>query len=409
MLSIFVTSGLYQIPWPRDWSPDFIMELVIFFGTMFLVCMVCHGELARLKPGVSHLTEYYLLMSAGGALGGLAVSLVAPLVFTTFMEWSLALAIGFILVCWVAYLGLAKSRGPLTKTILRAAFVGLPAVALYFIVNWEFLSDSEALARSRSFYGTLLVDEQSDEDGDVYRSLYCSGTEHGRQYMDPAKRRYPLTYYGRETGVAMVLENLQSVPDAKVGIIGMGTATLACYAESGQTYRFYEISPDVVAMAKKWFTFLSDMEARGAKYELALGDARLSLDHEAPQNYDALVLDAFSGDSVPVHLLTREAFVIYQRHLKPNGVIAVHITNKYLNLAPVVERLAKEFGFLTTRQSIDPGDLAGHYQPDYLLLTKDAGFIREHPPMPPADAQDMEVPLWTDHAHNLFQILYRSK
>ena len=119
------------------------------------------------------------------------------------------------------------------------------------------------------------------------------------------------------------------------------------------------------------------------------------------------MLDAFSGDSVPVHLLTREAFEIYQRHLKPNGVIAVHITNRYLNLAPVVERLAREFGYLTTRQCIDPGDLAGHYQPDYLLLTKDAEFIRAHPSAPPAYAHALDVPLWTDHAHNLFKILDR--
>jgi len=202
-----------------------------------------------------------------------------------------------------------------------------------------------------------------------------------------------------------VLDALKAKPDARVGIIGMGTATVACYAERGQTYRFYEINPDVVSMARKWFTFIDDLEARGANYELAMGDARLSLEHESPQHFDALLLDAFSGDSVPVHLLTREAFEIYQRHLQPNGVIVVHITNKYLNLAPVVERLAREFGYSTTRQCIDPGELAGHYQPDYLLLSKDADFIRAHPAVPPVYARALDVPLWTDHAHNLFQIL----
>jgi SAM-dependent methyltransferase len=222
--------------------------------------------------------------------------------------------------------------------------------------------------------------------------------------MDPARRRDPLTYYGRESGIGMVLDGLKSMPDAKVGIIGMGTATVACYAERGQTYRFYEINPIAVSMARKWFTFIDDMQARGAKYELVLGDARLSLEHEEAHHFDVLMLDAFSGDSVPVHLLTREAFEIYQRHLKPDGVIAVHITNRYLNLAPVVERVAREFGYLTTRQCI-PNDLAGHYQPDYLLLSKDAAFIRAHPPVPPVYARDLEVPLWTDHAHNLFRIL----
>ncbi len=405
ILVTFLTSGLYNTPW--DWNPGFVTELVVHFSAMFLICMVCHGELAKLKPGTSHLTEYYLLMSAGGALGGLAVSLVAPMVFNTFLEWSLAIAFGFVLVCWVAYLGLTQNRTKSAKVIGGTAIGVFATVALVFIVNWEFLSFGGALERSRSFYGTLRINSRTDDHGGKFHSLYCSGTEHGRQNMDLAKRRDPLTYYGHESGVGMVLDGLKSKPDAKVGIIGMGTATVACYAEPGQTYRFYELNPDVVRMATKWFTFISDLETRGAKYELAMGDARLSLEHEAPQNFDALLLDAFSGDSVPVHLLTREAFEIYQRHLHPNGIIAVHITNKYLNLAPVVERLAKEFGYLTTRQCIDPGGLAGHYQPDYLLLTKDPEFIKAHPPVPPKYARDLEVPLWTDHAHNLFQILDR--
>ncbi|MEI7909449.1 MAG: fused MFS/spermidine synthase [Verrucomicrobiota bacterium] len=403
MLAIVLASGLYNIPW--SWEPGFVMELVIFFATMFFVCMVCHGELARLKPGTSHLTEYYLLMSAGGALGGLVVSLVAPVVFTSFMEWSLGLAGGFVLVSWVAYRGVVAGRAAGTRKLVGVGFAALAVVALYFIVNWEFLSFGSALARSRSFYGTLRVEAWTDDEGGKVHSLYCSGTEHGRQNMEPAGRREPLTYYGHETGVGMALDALKDKPDARVGIIGMGTATVACYAERGQTYRFYEINPDVVSMARKWFTFVDDLEARGAKYELALGDARLSLEHEPDQHFDVLLLDAFSGDSVPVHLLTREAFAIYQRHLQPDGVIAVHITNKYLNLAPVVERLAKEYGFLTTRQCVDPGDLAGHYQPDYLLLSKNAGFIRAHPPVPPSYARALDVPLWTDHAHNLFQIL----
>lgn len=405
MLAIVLTSGLYNIPW--EWKPGFVMELVIYFATMFLVCMVCHGELARLKPGTSHLTEYYLLMSAGGALGGLLVSLIAPLVFTTFMEWSLGLVGGFVLVTWVAYCGLVARRSDGTRKLAGAAVALVAVVALYFLVGWEFLSFGGALERSRSFYGTLRVEAWTHDTVGEVHSLYCSGTEHGRQHMDPAKRRDPLTYYGRETGVGMVLDALKAKPDAKVGIIGMGTATVACYAEPGQTYRFYEINPDVVTMARKWFTFIDDLQARGARYELALGDARLSLEHEPAQRFDALLLDAFSGDSVPVHLLTREAFAIYQRHLQPDGVIAVHITNKYLNLAPVVERLAREYGFLTTRQCVDPQGLAGHYQPDYLLLTRDAGFIRAHPPAPPPYARPLDVPLWTDHAHNLFQILDR--
>ncbi len=393
------------------WSPNIVAEILVAFAAMFLICMVCHGELARLKPGTSHLTEYYLLMSAGGAIGGLTASLIGPMVFTTFMEWSLGLLIGFALVAWVAYRGLSKHAAPGIQQPLALGFAVVTAIGLYFISGWEF-TFSESLVRIRNFYGTISVRERQtdpeDTNGKVekFRSLYCSGTEHGRQFLSEALKREPLTYYGYESGVGQLLLGLKAKADAKVGVIGMGTATLAAYGEAGQTYRFYEINPDMVKVAETYFTYLSDMRARGAKYELALGDARLMMAKEPDQQYDALVLDAFSGDSVPAHLITKEAFTIYQRHMKPQGVIAVHITNHYLNLAPVVERLAKEFGYLTTRICVDPKDKPGHYQPDYLLLSKDAEFIKAHPPVPPSYAHDIpNIPLWTDHAHNLFQIL----
>jgi SAM-dependent methyltransferase len=404
MLAIFLTAGIYSLPW--DWTPGFVSEILIHFAAMFLICLVCHGELARLKPDPAHLTEYYLLMSFGGALGGLSVSLIAPRVFDTYLEWSLGLVAGFVFVSWVAYRGLRSSENGTVKRF-AGPVIGLAAVAgLWCLVDWELLSFSKAVARSRNFYGTLRVSNREGEHG-KFRSFYCSGTEHGRQFVDEARRREPLTYYGRETGVGMVLAALEKKADARVGVVGMGTATLACYAERGHTYRFYEINPEVVTLATKWFTFVDDLKARGATYELSLGDARLSLARETPQQFDALVLDAFSGDSVPVHLLTREAFEIYGRHLKPDGEIAIHITNKYLNLAPVVERLAAEFGYGTTRQWIDHEDLPGHYRPDYLILTKDEAFLRNHPPSPPPYAKAKEVPVWTDLSHNLFQILDR--
>ena len=409
MVVIFVVAGLYEIPW--SWDPGFVAEITVNFAAMFLICMVCHGELARLKPGTSHLTEYYLLMSAGGAIGGLLVSLVAPVIFTTFMEWSLALIIGFAFVTWVAYRGLTKNHPSKPKLAFGVPFAIIGLVGIFFILSWEF-SFSDTLVRIRNFYGTISVRERETDPEDTngkaekFRSLYCSGTEHGRQFISEERKREPLTYYGYESGVGQLLLGLKNKADAKVGVIGMGTATLAAYAEAGQTYRFYEISPDMVTVANKYFTYISDMVARGGKYELALGDARLEMEREADQHFDALVLDAFSGDSVPAHLLTKEAFTIYQRHLQPKGVIAVHITNHYLNLAPVIQRLAEEFGFKTTRICVDPGDLSGHYQPDYMLLSKDEEFIKAHPPVPPPYAHDIPgIPLWTDHAHNLFQIL----
>ncbi len=407
MVFIFFASGLFEMP--GDWTPGFITELVVLLGAMFMVCMICHGELARLKPGTTHLTEYYLLMSAGGALGGLIVSILAPLLFTTFLEWSLALLAGFVLAAWVAYTSLTSAALSGAKMIAwRCGWALVVVAALVPMANWEF-SFGSRLERARDFYGSLSVDEYKDDDtGEVFRSFICSGTKHGRQSLSPEHRREPLTYYAHNTGVGIALDAIKAKADARVGVIGMGAGTVACYAEPGQTYRFYEINPTAVDLALKWFTFVPDMQARGAKYELALGDARLSLEHEAAQQFDVLLLDAFSGDSVPVHLLTREAFELYLRHLKPNGVIAVHITNHYLNLAPVVERAAREFNLGSTRIAAEPvNDSNGCYATDYILLSRDAAFIQAHPAVVPDYAWKVDVPLWTDHRHNLFQILQR--
>ena len=388
---LYLASGMFEL---GSWRPGFVMQLFILLGAMFVVCMVCHGELAALKPDPKHLTEYYLMMSAGGALGGLMVSVVAPHVFKTFFEWSLALLAGFVLVAGVAVRGL-----PLRKP-LRLACAAVALVALLAMVRWE-LKFGDRLERVRDFFGTLSIYESKP-----YRSLICGGTTHGLQNLHERLRRKPLTYYSESSGVGRVLEGLKTNSAAKVGVIGMGAGTVACYAEPGQTYRFYELNPNVEVLAMKWFTFVKDMQDRGAKYELVLGDARLSLEQEAPQQFDALVIDAFSGDSVPVHLLTREAFEVYLRHLKPGGVIAVHITNHYLNLAPVVERVAKEFKLGSTRIGDQPPEEDPCYLSDYVLLTTDKAFLQAHPPEVPDYATEVQVPLWTDHRSNLFQILH---
>jgi hypothetical protein len=412
VIALLLSAGWEELPWIDTRDYGIVAEIAVNFLAMFFVCVVCHGELVRKKPGVAHLTEYYLFMSAGGALGGLIVSLLAPVIFTTYLEWSVGLMLGTVIAAWVVYRGLHHGgvrRSPqLSAATLAVVVVG----ALYCIQSWQFARD-HAIARSRNFYGTLKVSQRQsvpERPGEValeFRALHCNGTEHGRQFTRADLRREPLSYYGAETAVGQLLTALQSKAQARVGIVGMGTGTLASYGVAGQTYRFYEINPDVVTTARAYFTFVDDMQARGGIYQLALGDARLVLGREADQHFDALVLDAFSGDSVPVHLLTSEAFAIYQRHLVPGGVIAIHITNRYLNLAPVVERLAREFGFATTRISVQNVQRVGHYHPDYLLLSKDKDLLAHYPPVLPPYARDIpSVALWTDRAHNLFQILH---
>ena len=411
VIALLLSAGWEELPWVDTRDFGIVAEIAVNFLAMFFVCVVCHGELVRKKPGIAHLTEYYLFMSAGGALGGLIVSLLAPLILTTYLEWSVGLMLATVIAAWVVYRGLLEERVQHSSPVAAAAWVVVLA-ALYCIQSWQFGGD-HAIARSRNFYGTLKVSQRHSvpaRPGEValeFRALHCNGTEHGRQFTRADLRREPLSYYGAETAVGQLLTALQSKAQARVGIVGMGTGTVASYGVAGQTYRFYEINPDVVSTARAYFTFIDDLETRGGIYQLALGDARLVLDREPAQHFDALVLDAFSGDSVPVHLLTSEAFAIYQRHLAPGGVIAIHITNRYLNLAPVVERLAREFGFTTSRISVQNVQRLGHYHPDYLLLSKDTNLIAHYPPVLPPYARAIpDVALWTDRAHNLFQILH---
>jgi hypothetical protein len=260
--------------------------------------------------------------------------------------------------------------------------------------------------RGRNFYGAVSVDKVwDDEDGGDIVTFHHGSITHGVQIQSPDLREEPLSYYGRETGIGRALTSLESKPNARAGIVGMGAATVAAYGRKGHTFRFYEINPMVPEIARQHFTYLADMEARGGNVEVVMGDARLSLEREPPQQFDVLLLDAFSGDSVPVHLLTREAFEIYLRHMKPGGIIAVHVSNTYLLLAPVVENIASVLGMKTTRFSLDSdGFLDGT---DYVLLTNDEEFLKKNPPNleDVLFEQNVDPGVWTDQRYNLYEIL----
>ena len=461
---------------------SFIQQLGAYFVAMFLACMVCHGELTRLKPSNSRLTEFYLLMSAGGALGGLMVSLIAPRVFDTFMEWPLGLIAcflialvvvirelwlgqrtwlraatasalvallilaffskqgdasekGVVLQSWAAWQTVVANTFDAFSTWQKAAngallllVLACVAVAwirrqhwlqatsvttvliaaipgLLFMQDWGF-TDEPRIERVRNFYGAIAVSEDYDPGLEApFRKLSHGTITHGIQNMGE-EREQPVTYYGRHTGVGLALETLKNKPAARVGVVGMGAGTVACYAMPGQVYRFYDINPDIVRLAKKHFTYLADMEKRGATLEVVIGDARLSLERELPQQFDVILLDAFSGDSVPVHLLTREAFEIYKRHLRPDGIIAVHVTNTYLRLAPVIMKVAASLDMKTTRVETDADN--DDYSTDYVMVTNNEPFLAAHPPQPlDADEAKLDVSVWTDKNHNLYRILNR--
>ncbi len=289
----------------------------------------------------------------------------------------------------------------------RAALISLLALGILATVSVMMMCDlgfknDERLERVRNFYGILAV---SDDEDLQTRDLVNGGIVHGKQSLDPAFRETPSTYYGHHTGIGLALDSLKDRPDARVGIVGMGAGTVACYAKAGQTFRFYDINPDVVRIARKYFTYLDDARKRGARLETVTSDARLALERESAQNFDVLLLDAFSGDAVPVHLLTREAFAIYRRHMRPDGIIAVHITNSYLVLAPVIEKIAADAGYQTTRIATETdGD---HDSTDYVLVTNNAAFLAATPPSLVGDevVLNHDVRLWTDRYHNLLHIL----
>ncbi len=408
MLALFAAGtheSLKEVAWLHlNLTPGFQQEIALISAAMFLGCMVCHGELVRLKPHPTHLTEFYLLMSAGGAAGGLFVSLAAPRLFKTYAEWPLALGVTYILavivllrVVWVAR---AWWR--------RVALVAIPAVAIALGLSFAELATPKAqpaLETVRSFYGVVSVLEETDKKGAAWRTLYHGSIIHGYQFLAPEWRNEPLSYYGRDTGIGRALLTLKGRPGARVGVVGMGSGTVAAYGERGQVFRFYDINPDMVRIARQHFYFLEEMETRGGTIEIAIGDARQNLEREPAQRFDVMLLDAFSGDAVPVHLLTREAFQVYLRHLNPGGIIAVHVSNRYLALAPVIESLAISIPMKTTRISTP---LEGfHENSSYVLVTNNEAFLTATPGEPAAANEPMEPAPWTDKRSNLFEIFLK--
>jgi hypothetical protein len=429
----------------RDFSLNYVEDLVLHFAAMFFICMVCHGELVRLRPDPKHLTEFYLMISAGGALGGVAVSLIAPHVFTTFFEWKIGMAVSYMLA--VVVLALAAGRGAAhlfgesarePKTAGKPAFsaalglvllVGLGGLAA--LLYWQRDTSRTIVERIRNFYGVISVQKYAPADKPVEDHLYImrhGAITHGEQYIVPGKRRLALTYYAESTAVGRAIRNIQTrKPTMRVGLVGLGVGTLATYARQGDQYTFYEINPEVWRLAdaenwrqahpedrretKTYFTYLQDARQRKAAVDVVLGDARLSLEQElnsnASRQFDVLVLDAFSGDSVPTHLLTKEAFAIYRAHLAPDGAIAVHVTNTYLHLAPVVRGLADDAGLKYVGRYMRSNEDPYAYRNHWMILSNDAVLLKAIPAKapPPELADDFDVPLWTDHYSNLFQIL----
>jgi hypothetical protein len=409
-LSVLAIVGEYAFHKMYEWPYlPLPAELGVSFLMLFGVCMCCHGEVVRLRPDPRHLTEFYLLISAGGVLGGAFVSLIAPHIFNTYVEWVIGLTVAFALGCGL----LARSLG--NASTLPAAVANLPLGAIplgiWFIVYWN-QPDPQAIRSLRNFFGAVSVREHFADDANFHHYSFRSGaTDHGKQYAAPEKRREMISYFYPESGAGKtMLAMKQAHPEGiRVGVIGMGVGLLAAYGEKNDQFRFYEINPNVMILARDPFTFLSDFEARGGKCDVIEGDGRLSLEREPPHQFHVLYLDAFTGDAPPVHLLTEEAFEIYAKHLADDGLICVNVINTYVNLVPVIEQAAKHFGWQLTRIYHDSEDDKLYYRTDFMILAPNNGeFICQHPDQLPGSdylEPEIKVPLWTDQYSNLWSIL----
>jgi SAM-dependent methyltransferase len=406
LLAVALGSMAYAVSVDMTSNVPIKVMIPLFAMGLFTCCMVLHGELARLKPDPKYLTHFYLMMSAGGALGGLLVALLAPHFLNALYEMPVSLVFCAALVAYVLRQDLElkwirRWPGVVVSAVLTLALAGY--------VGWQIkqmVSGSRVLVRN--FYGGLKVKDSGDPGSlEATRTLTHGTINHGEEYLNIARRDLPTTYYGPNTGVGLAIREKQQAGAVRIGVIGLGTGTTAAYGRLGDYIRYYEINPLVLELARKEFFYLADCKA---KLDVAMGDARLSLEQELedghPQNFDVLAVDAFSSDSIPVHLLTKEAMDLYFRHLRPDGILAVHISNRYLNLQPVLEgevHATQKIARVVDTEDDDTQDVFGA---TWVLITSPAtGFKGDLlSNSAPLDSK-RTVRLWTDDYSNLFKIL----
>lgn len=371
------------------------VSLPIFLIGLFVCCVFCHAELNRLRPQTSDLTAFYLWLAAGGAAGSIFVGLIAPKIFSGVYELPLSLFLTALLALAVTWADGVWG--------LRLLWVGVSACLLgVMIVNVRAYRDN-SLSLRRSFYGSLRVVQTPHAGPDQQRILYHGTIEHGAQYLLPPRRSRPITYYGPDSGIGILLRECFSGPK-RVGVVGLGTGTIAAYGLRGDELRFYEINPQIVAIAQSLFSYLRETPA---EVHVIVGDGRLSLQRDSSGLLDVLALDAFSGDAIPVHLLTKQAFALYRQHLTTNGVLAIHVSNLFLDLAPVVRQLAKDAGLhcvlVHSRRNDDEATLPA----DWVLVTNNQDVLDNSAIRLQAKliADQPGLRIWTDAYNNLYQVM----
>ncbi len=379
-----------------------LLQIAVFFGMMFSCCMVCHGELAALKPHPRFLTAYFLTMSGGGAAGGLFVGLLAPKLFVSYNELYFGIFC-FLFLFITLRLREDKFQWPLPSWT-RPAAVALLILIVLGLLTQAGRHDVNTLAACRNFYGVLKVQRaEAPETGEPMLQMAHGRITHGSQFISPEKRKLPTAYYAHSTGIGQVLKHVTAAPPRHIGVVGLGIGTLATYGRLGDRMRMYEINPQVVELARKHFSFLSDCQAETT---VVTGDARLSLEFEPPQQFDVLVLDAFSGDAIPVHLLTSEAIAVYLKHLKPDGVLACHISNLHFNLKPVVSGLAAQHELEVVFHRNVPDTETAALAASWALLSRSSERLAQSFPEDAREIPQGRAISWTDNRSNLLEVMW---
>ena len=374
-----------------------------FTAGLFICCMVCHGELARRKPAPRYLTLFYLMVSLGGALGGIFVAFIAPRVFRSYVELPAGLIVCGLLAVIVAWNVAIPKVGVWP---VRAVLVLGAGLLSGYLVRQQLLDTKGYRVLARNFYGVLHVRDDVEEEAGYSERVLLHGTiNHGSQVLDDKLRYEPTAYYGPKSGIGRTIRALEELGPIRVGSIGLGAGVLSTYGRRGDVYRIYEINPLVERIAQTEFTFYPHSPA---DKRILMGDARLTLERQDPQQFDVLSVDAFSSDAIPIHLLTREALKLYFYHLKPDGILALHISNRYLDLQPVCARGAQNLDKNAMVVS-DDGEDAGYMSPStWVLLTSRPAWFK-NPAFANADIKAASAPLqfrtWTDDYSNVFQIL----
>ncbi|MFI5228961.1 MAG: spermidine synthase [Gemmatimonadales bacterium] len=371
--------------------------VAMYCAALFALCLFCHGELHRLRPEPRSLTAYYVSIAAGGALGAIAVGVGAPMILSGNYELAIGLvfaaALGIVVYWQWGWFG-------------RAVWMAATASAITVVYRQVRDDRVNQILQLRDFYGTLQVTQTVDEHRVATRALYHGTIEHGNQVYTAALHDEPTTYYSRASGVGLALSLCCGDRPRRVGVIGLGTGTIATYGRRGDVFRFYEIDPHVERIARGLFTYLRDSPAA---IDVVPGDARISMEREPSERYDVIAVDAFSGDAIPVHLLTSEALALYRRHLAPNGVLAVHVSNRYLDLAPVVRQEAEHAGLRSALVSAELDTARDGYASDWVLVSASAQFMNNA--LVRAASDTIPVParlrLWTDDYNSLLPILRR--